>query len=500
MEEEKKKRIIKPYYILVSECNEKKSPNVWDIRTCPICCRDFYVRKRYKRIVCSDECHKKYKELYYSDINKRRSESCRKAYESKSKQEIDKEHEKAKQTCLERYGYEHAQQSPEYRRKQSEIFKKKDWSERSKRLNQQLIPKYKEICEQDNLELIEFRNRFDCTVKCKKCGNIFDTHILGYLTETTNTNLCRNCYPNKNTLKETKPQKIVADFLDEIGVIYEKNKRDIIPPYEIDIYIPDLKIGIEINGNFWHSEIGGGRNKEYHISKTLEANKRDIKLIQIFEDEIIFKEEIVKSRLKSLLNKTNNKIYARNCIVSEIAYIDKHLFLEKNHIDGDTISTYNYGLLYNGNIVSVLTVCNRKISGKQCTEITRFANKLNTNVVGGFSKLLKHFLNVVKPNELVTYADVRWSGVNPNNTVYNKCGFTYVELTKPNYFYVERNNYLIRLNRLNFTKNKLVRMGFNSEITEAKIMFENNYDRLWDCGSMKFKLVTPQGVSFDDLQ
>jgi hypothetical protein len=133
-------------------------------------------------------------------------------------------------------------------------------------------------------------------------------------------------------------------------------------------------------------------------------------------------------------------------------------------------------------------------------EITRFANKLNTNVVGGFSKLLKHFLNLVKPNELVTYADVRWSGVNPNNTVYNKCGFTYVELTKPNYFYVERNNYLIRLNRLNFTKNKLVRRGFNPEITETKIMFENNYDRLWDCGSMKFKLVTPQSVSFNEIQ
>ena len=33
--------------------------------------------------------------------------------------------------------------------------------------------------------------------------------------------------------------------------------------YELDFYIPSKKIGIEVNGNYWHSEVGGKRNKKY---------------------------------------------------------------------------------------------------------------------------------------------------------------------------------------------------------------------------------------------
>ena len=489
-----KYKIIKPYYILASECSEEKNPNIWEKRKCPICGREFYVRKRYKRIVCSDECHERYILLFDKEINKKRSESLARTNSKKSKETKQLELAKARKTCLERYGYEKPQQSPEYREKMSKLFKEKDWSERTRKNNEKLIPKYKKICESDNLELIEFRNRLDCTVKCKKCGNIFDVHVLGYLSDYSTHELCRKCHPNKNTLKQTKPQKVITDFLDDLGVIYEKNKRDIIQPYEIDIFIPGSNIGIEINGNFWHSEYGGGRTKEYHLSKTVKANGCGIKLIQILEDEILNKENIVKSRLKSLLNKNDNKIYARKCTISEISYNTKHLFLEDNHIDGDTISTYNYGLYYDDELVSVLTLCNRKISGKQCMEITRFANKINTNVIGGFSKLFKYFLNTVKPEKVLTYADVRWSGINPNETVYNKCGFNFVGTTTPNYYYVERNNYLVRLNRLNYTKQKLVKRGYDESKTETQIMFENNYDRIWDCGSMRFEY-----TSFDSL-
>ena len=48
----------------------------------------------------------------------------------------------------------------------------------------------KEICENDNLELLEFRNRFDCDVKCRKCNSIFNVKVLGYLTDETTKNLC----------------------------------------------------------------------------------------------------------------------------------------------------------------------------------------------------------------------------------------------------------------------------------------------------------------------
>ena len=143
-------------------------------------------------------------------------------------------------------------------------------------------------------------------------------------------------------------------------------------------------------------------------------------------------------------------------------------------------------MFYDNELVSVATFGDRKISGKQQFELIRFSNKINTNIVGGFSKLLKHFISDVNPKELVTYADIRYSGMDYLDTVYCKNGFIFDGYTKPNYFYVDKKKYLVRINRLNFTKQKLVKRGFDCNKTEKQIMFDEGFDRIWDCGSMRF--------------
>lgn len=477
----------KNYYELVDGTNDK-NPDVWDIRTCPICGKQFYVRKKYKRIVCSDDCHNKYMELNREVDREKRSNFMKNRMKNLTQEELDSINRKRKQTHLEKYGCECYQKTDEYRLKQSELFKSMDWSKRSETINNKLIPKYQKICENDNLTLLEFRNRMDCTVKCNKCGSVFDLHVLGYLTEETNSNLCRKCHPNKNTLSKTKPLEFIENIIKEANIEYEINVRNIIPPYEIDIYIPLLKVGFEVNGNYWHSEIGAGKVKNYHINKTLLANDKDIRLIQIFEDEILLNPEIVRSRVLNIIGKTENIVYARKTTIMEIKYEEKKQFFNKNHISGDSVSSYNIGLFHNNELVSVMSFCKRKISKKSEFEMVRFANKVNYNVIGGFSKLLKYFIKTHGHCDLITYADIRWSGCDYTKTVYAKNGFEFMSRTQPNYFYVNKCNYLLRLNRLNFTKSKLIKKGFDTNLTETQIMFSNGYDRIWDCGSLKFKL------------
>lgn len=458
----------------------------WEKRVCPICNRVFYARKKYSKITCSIECYNTYIIQHKNDINKKRSEALKQFNCGRTKEEKQIELAKARKTCLEKYGVDMYQKTDEYRNKMSIMLKGKDWSFRTKKNKERLLPKYAKICEDDNLELIEFRNRFDCTVKCKKCNSVFDVHVLGYLTNITNKNICRHCHPNVNSISETQPLKFIENILIKNNISYIKNDRSILKPYEIDLYIPLLGVGIEVNGNYWHSEFSGNKDKNYHINKTKDAYNKNIKLLQIFEDEIVNKPDIVESRLKNVLGLTSCKIFARKCLISRIDSKTKKEFLEENHIDGDSISKYNYGLYYNGELVSVATFGSRKISGSQQFEMIRFANKINKNVVGGFSKILKHFMRDVKPREIITYADVRWSGMDYTKTVYNKNGFIFKGYTKPNYFYVDKKKYLLRLNRLNFTKQKLVKMGFDSSKTEIQIMLENGFDRIWNCGSMKF--------------
>jgi len=53
------------------------------------------------------------------------------------------------------------------------------------------------------------------------------------------------------------------------------------------------------------------------------CKKQGIRLVHIFEDEWLYKQDIVKSRMKNILNITTNKIYARKCVVKEKMYVVK---------------------------------------------------------------------------------------------------------------------------------------------------------------------------------
>jgi hypothetical protein len=276
-------------------------------------------------------------------------------------------------------------------------------------------------------------------------------------------------------------KKIQRLFIDD-NISFVENDRKILGGKEIDIFLPDYNIGIEINGLYWHSE-ECGKDRQYHISKTKLANENGVKLIHIFEDEWLNNPEIVKSRLLNLINKTPNKIFARKCMIKELSNNECKEFLEQNHLQGYTPATYNIGLFHNNELVSLMTFGKRKITGKNSLELIRFCNKINTNVIGSASKLFKYFINKYKPEELISYADVRWSGLNPEDTLYYKLGFKLSHISKPNYWYNYAN---IRYHRYNFRKDKLIKDGFDPNKTESEIMVERGFNKIWDCGNLVF--------------
>ena len=458
----------------------------WENRICPVCGNSFKVRKKHKKICCSEECRLKYVEIYKEEINKKKSESIRKTFSKKTSEEKKIERDKARKTCLERYGKENFSQTDEGRKLCSENMKhnKKIWDEKYK--NEVLIPKYRQICEEDNLELIEFRNSFDCDVKCKKCGNVFNVKVLGYLTDVTTKNLCRECHPIE--FFNGGPTNFEIEFytfLNELGVTYKKNCRSIINPNEIDFYLPDYNIGFELDGLYWHSEIY--KDENYHLEKTEKCLEKGIRLIHIFEDEWIYKQDIVKSRIKNILGLTSEKVYARKCKIQEVDKKTTKEFLEKNHIQGNTVFKYSYGLYYNDELVSLMTFGKLRknlgnTSKEDCYELIRFCNKLNFDVVGGVSKLLKYFIKLHSPKKIVSYADRRWSIGN----MYEKVGFTFKHNSQPNYFYIIGNK---RKNRFAFRKNILVKeYNCPENVTERDFCISQKWYRIYDCGNKVYEM------------
>lgn len=456
----------------------------WEVRKCPICGNEFKVRKKYKKICCSEECRLRYVELHKDEINEKKRVSLQNTLLKKTQEEKDKIRERIKNTCIEKYGVDNFSKTDEARKISSEkmkIFKKK-WDEHV--LKDILIPKYTKICENDNLELLEFRGRFDCDVRCKKCGNVFNTKCLGYLSDSTTKNICRVCHPIEPLLGPTIFEKSFEDFLIDIGVRYYKNDRNIIAPQEIDFFLPDYGVGFELDGLYWHSEIQKPVN--YHVDKTEKCNKLGIRLIHIFEDEWINKQEICKSRIKSILGMSDTKIYARKCVVSEIDNITYRNFINANHIQGVHYGKFYYGLFFNGELVSVMSFSGlRKNLGRKTEdgsyELLRFCNKLNTNVIGGAGKLLKYFIKINNPKSIISYADRRWS----NGNMYYKLGFSFVRNSKPSYSYVINGE---RKDRFGFRKSELVkRYNCPKEMSEHEFCLSNNWYRIYDCGTMVFE-------------
>ena len=148
------------------------------------------------------------------------------------------------------------------------------------------------------------------------------------------------------------------------------------------------------------------------------------------------------------------QIYARNC---EVRKIDKRTaadFLEANHSYGDATCRYRYGLYlkrHTGHnagstsiepecLVAVATFSNARkwIKGDKTIrsyEWTRYASLPEVRLSGGMGRLLKAFIADIKPDDIMTYADLEWS----EGKVYEALGFILEGQKNPVLFAVDPN-------------------------------------------------------------
>ena len=295
---------------------------------------------------------------------------------------------------------------------------------------------------------------------------------------------CNSC--PKNRANESKAEMEIFEFIKLYYIDAETKNRTLIHPYELDIFIPSKNLAIEYCGLYFHSE-GMGKDKNYHLNKLKLCQEKGIKLITIFEDEWLNKKDIVISRLKSYLNiSADEVIYARNCEIREIDTKTKDLFLEGNHLQGKDNSSVKLGAFYNGSLISVMTFSKPSIAkggifeeGKY--ELNRFCSKINIQVTGIASKLLKYFKDKFESVKIYSYSDRRWSIGN----LYEILGFDFSHHSDPSYWYIVNNQ---RIHRFNFRKNVLKDKldNFDPNLTEWENMKLNGFDRIWDCGNTKW--------------
>jgi hypothetical protein len=449
-------------------------------------CKETWAAKDEDTILAIVAKSKNTKLERYGDENFNNSEQIRKTTLNFSEKKKRKKIEKCKNTVKERFGVDHISKSPKIQKQIQQttldkygcdsVLQLPHVREKRRKLNHDLA--FENLQRFSHLVLPLFsREEYigqsdNYRWKCVQCKTEF---VYGFMPR------CLKCFPILNG--KSKAEDEIETFLksQNENLEIERNRKKIISPLELDLWIPSKNVAIEFNGIYWHSL---GDNRTYHLNKTKECEKKGIHLIHIFEDDYNLRREIVLSRLASILFKNDAKIYARKCEVKEIESKEKGKFLNENHIQGNDKSSVKLGLFYENELVSVMTFGKARFNKNYEWELLRFCSKLGHVVIGGAGKLLKYFEKVYLPKSLISYADRCWSQ-SCGETVYDKLGFKLNSISSPNYWYVVDR---VRQSRIKFQKHKLTEIlpNFDPNLTEWQNMEAEGYTRIWDCGNLVF--------------
>lgn len=372
---------------------------------------------------------------------------------------------KAKQTNILRYGEQYTQ-----------VF-----NERSK---QSLLKKYGIInvsqlhIDQQTRDLLNDKNflyeqhvkKQQSLQKIARDLNVSDTTVNRCLKK-------HNIHPERFYSSDGEIQ--IKQFLAEHNISFLSNVKNIISPFELDIYIPEYKLAIEYNGLFWHSE-ANGKTSSYHLQKTIECEKKGIRLIHIFEDEWRDQQQKCKDTLLHFLGKSEKGVFARLTTIKEITWKEAKKFLDAYHLLGaGSPGNYRIGAYDpNNNLIAVMVfgLPNNEKS-KNIIELKRFVtNKKNNPGLG--SKMFFEAIKQKQYQEVIAFVDRRWF----TGSVKNHIGFIKVGETKPAIWWTDGKN---RFHRRFMTKQQLIKQGNPQQLSKRNILLKYGFYRIWDCGKIK---------------
>lgn len=210
-------------------------------------------------------------------------------------------------------------------------------------------------------------------------------------------------------------------------------------------------------------------------------------LVHLWEDVWLSRKTQVFNRLHSFLG-LNKSFHGRKAKVVAIEQKQCASFLDIYHLQGYVKAKYSFGLMAEGELIAVASFsASRPMKSKgpdyQSAELVRFASKDGLTIVGGLSKLIKHFSKQLKINDLMTYADRDWS----LGKGYATLGFSLSEETAPGWMYLNTET----LNRYfphRLPKNILLAFETQNVLNLDDFLMANGYVKLFNTGNLKYHL------------
>lgn len=402
--------------------------------------------------------------------------------------------QKAKETNLAKTGYVCNFADPEKRAEYDGICEEKygkDWREKNAlKMRQTCMERYgvPNFCQRD-IQHIEDLNKSYVMAHFIDSDNKFMVREFCeyYNLSRESSSIFKAKHDIKQNNNDWNTSVISADQQALFDAIKTENKymcdRRLLNGKEIDIVLPDIKLGIEYDGLFWHSVTNLADRcdnpKDYHVMKLEQCHAIGYELFNVFESDNM---HVWLSMINNKLG-MNRRVYARKCVLKDISYTVAKNFLDQNHLQGSCMDKFRYGLYYNGLLVMVMTFGTPRFNKNYDYELLRLCSLQGYCVVGGASRLFKHFIKTHQTARIVSYANRRFS----NGKIYEILGFERMGITEPNYFYFRQG---VMLSRIKCQKHKLPQLlgdKFNPDLTERENMLNAGYDAIYDCGNIVYE-------------
>ncbi len=382
--------------------------------------------------------------------------------------------EKIKKTNLEKYDVEYPLQSSKIHEKiiQTNLIKygvknigelesiinkiniKKNEVRINKLSKQLSIPIANLLIEGDVITIKQYCNLHD---EFKISKNIYYNRL-----NRDNIHICTKCNPIGS--QDSNNEKELFEFVNTLlNIDIIRNDRKILDGKEIDILFPNNKIGIEFNGEYWHSNIFLDSN--YHKNKKDLAEEKNIDLYFIWNSDFIRKRNIVESIIKSKFNKFDFHINGGDCEMCEIDIDDSNLFNSINSLGEIKSSSYRIGLKYDNDLV--LLMCIDYIT-ENIYVINGISSRLHTKVIDGEMVLLKYFHENYSPEKIIMSLN---RDIN-NGKFLDELGFVHLKNTEPDYFYFSDYKFSSKIDDI-LNKNNIYKI-FNS----GNMLYELNFKKI----------------------
>lgn len=247
-----------------------------------------------------------------------------------------------------------------------------------------------------------------------------------------------------------------------------------------DLCIPEQKILIEIDPTYTHNTVGNhwcaGVDVNYHVDKSRIANEHGYRCVHIFDWDDVSKV------IDIFIGK--QRLYARKLALKEVPSKQCNEFLTKHHFQGTCRGqSIRIGLYLDQQLVELMTFGTPRYNSKYEWELLRLCTHPKYKVIGGASRLFKHFIDSAAPQSIVSYCDVsKFTG-----DVYQILGMQLAYTTPPNKHWSKGNQHITDnlLRQRGF--DQLFNTNYGKGTSNEELMLEHGWLPVYDCGQAVYE-------------